>query len=150
MCLIVIDVVGIQQSPTYDIFYAKVYYNQSGGSHSFPFQSQTTFMIGLSEFTSPSQNCFMSFFTVFSNPTGDHKMEMLPSSPRLSKPPITRFVFYFFYLNAWDCPAATFYNRSIYMCEECTIGCLTCLNKSACTLCDTANGYLLNTVTGVC
>lgn len=46
MSLVVLDVVGIQSSPNYDIYYAKDEYTQAGGNHYFPVQSQSTFMIG--------------------------------------------------------------------------------------------------------
>jgi hypothetical protein len=77
---------------------------------------------------------------------------MLQSVPRpTGKPPLARFNYTLFYLKTWICPVNTIFDPSINMCIACPLSnCLTCFNLTACSVCNQANSFFLNSTTGLC
>lgn len=64
---------------------------------------------------------------------------------------VDRLGFTIFYMKTWVCPDQTFFDTVTDLCVGCPIiNCITCLSEYVCTICDTANGYTLNAVTGQC
>lgn len=64
---------------------------------------------------------------------------------------INQVRFTMFYMKTWTCPSQTFFDPATNLCTDCPIhNCLNCHTLYVCATCDTANGYTLNSVTGLC
>lgn len=77
---------------------------------------------------------------------------MLPSTPRPTTfPTLTRYCFTYFYMKTWICPNLTYFDYNLDVCSSCSVSnCVTCHTLTSCSVCDTANGYVLNVATGQC
>lgn len=98
----VVDLAHIENSGIYKFISDKVEYPESGGQYIFNAMSQTTFMIGFTEFSSLRVNNQIYFYVDISSVSGAYGARMSPSTPANSS--ISRYCYTIYYLKAWYCP----------------------------------------------
>lgn len=109
-------------------------------------------MIGFTEFSSHRAANIIHFIINFLTVSGVHRLQMpIPVTRRAGIPSIIRHNFTIFYLKTWTCPVNTIFDPSFDLCISCPLSnCLTCFNSTKCSVCNTAVGYFLNSVSGLC
>ena len=108
--------------------------------------------MGLTDLSGPRTTCSIHFNWNFLVVSGVEGVSMPVSVGRASNNiVINRVGFTLFYMKTWLCPSQTFFDPTQNLCVGCPVyNCLNCLSLRVCSVCDTANGYTVNAVTGQC